>query len=182
MRCLSLLALFYPLLLLADITPVSFDVCYDYECSSRQHVQLNTEQWQHINALFSPAAKMPAQERKHIKQAIALMEKYSGDITGTSADLAENAEGAGDPGQMDCIDESTNSATYLKLFQQHGWLRWHTVQPRVMRRRWLISIHWTAVIRDTTTLQEYAVDSWFHANGSPPEIIPMDSWKQGWQP
>lgn len=182
MKFWSLLVLLQPLLLLADDASVSYKVCYDYECGITQDVQLNDREWLHVKSLFSPAAQTPAQERKQIQLAIAQMEKNSGEITGTSADLAGNAEGAGSPKQMDCIDESTNSTTYLALFQQRGWLRWHTVQPRRMRSPWLINIHWTAVIRDTSTLQEYAVDSWFHANGIPPEIIPIEIWQDGWRP
>ncbi len=182
MRYWSLLILFQSPLILADAIPESFKICYDYECGVSQEVLFNNQQWLQVKNMFLPAANTPALERKQIRQAIALMEHYSGEHTGTSADLAENAEGTGAPGQMDCIDESSNSSTYLTLFQQHGWLRWHTVQPRVMRRRWLFNIHWTAVVRETSTQQEYAVDSWFHANGIAPEIVPMEKWKEGWRP
>ncbi len=30
--------------------------------------------------------------------------------------------------------------------------------------------------------QSYAVDSWFHDNGVPAEIVPLPDWLSGWMP
>ncbi len=43
---------------------------------------------------------------------------------------------------------------------------YHHVEPRAVRTPWVYSTHWIAVIKETGTLQKYAVDSWFFANTS----------------
>ena len=62
-------------------------------------------------------------------------------------------------------------------------MRWHTVEDRATRgwffRGWP---HTTAVIRDKRSGQLYAVDSWFLDNGKPPFILPLEKWKDGWDP
>lgn len=152
-----------------------FPVCYNFECSRQQTVKFDAQQWQAIRVLFTPAAGSAADERAMIRRAIAQMEAFAGALTGTS-DIGGNVAGAGRPGQMDCIDESTNTTTYLTLLQQDGLLHWHAVRERAQRDKWIIDIHWTAVIRDTDSGQLYAVDSWFLDNGQPPYIQKLEDW------
>jgi len=153
----------------------AFPVCLDYHCDETRQLTLSDEEWQMLATVFTDQAS-PAMERARIGEAIASMERLVGEKTGTWRDLAENAAGAGGPGQLDCIAESMNSTTYLQLFEQAGWLRWHRVEPRARRQRWLFAIHWTAVIQDTQTKVRYAVDSWYRDNGMPPITQPLDDW------
>lgn len=150
-------------------------VCHGYGCKQFSQVKLQGTGWQAVQRLFSPQAQSPQQERQVISKAIALMEQLTGKSTGTWNDKAENS-GTGEPGQQDCIDESTNTTAYLKLFEQSGWLKWHQIEDRVMRSRYFVDIHWTAVIRDNQSQQRYAVDSWFRANGQEPVIIKLENW------
>ncbi len=63
---------------------------------------------------------------------------------------------------MNCIDESTNTTTYLRLFVQGGLMRWHTVEDRATRGWFLFGLpHTTAVMRERASKLRYAVDSWF---------------------
>jgi hypothetical protein len=155
--------------------PDGFPVCYGHECSRQQLVQLDDRQWQIVRALFSPAATSAA-ERAMIRRAIAQLEDFAGVLAGTSGDRGGNVAGAGMPGQMDCIDESINTTTYLTLLQQDGLLRWHEVQERVRRSKWVLDVHWTAVMRETASGQRYAVDAWFLDNGEPPYIQRLEDW------
>lgn len=150
-------------------------VCHGYGCKQISQVKLQGPDWQAVQQLFAQPAQTPQQERANLAKAIALMEQLSGECTGTWNDRAENS-GTGEPGQQDCIDESTNTTAYLKLFAQKGWLKWHQVEDRVMRSHYFVDIHWTAVIRDKQSLQRYAVDSWFRANGQEPVIIKLETW------
>lgn len=156
---------------------VSFPVCYDYECGIQTTVTLSLEQWQFISAPLDTLPVSSHTERQALRTTIARFEQVVGAITGTSADLAENAQGAGDPGQMDCIDESTNSETYLTLLQSRQRLRFHTVKPRVYRNKWIFDVHWAAIIEETATGDQFAVDSWFLDNGKPPYIQALKAWK-----
>lgn len=160
-----------------------FSICYDHGCATVATVSLNEQQWLWVSNFFKSPAANPEQERKHIAWAIALLEKIVGKITGTDKDKGGDLEGLGLPGQMDCIDESTNTTTYLRIFSQAGLLKWHEVEDRVTRG-WFITgwPHTTAVIRDTESNQRYAVDSWFLDNGEQPFVVPLNVWKSGWSP
>lgn len=157
-------------------TPDGFPVCYSHECSRQQFVRLDDQQWQATRALFSPAATSAAEERAMIRRAIAQLEQFAGVLAGTSAERGGNIAGAGLPGQMDCIDESTNTTTYLSLLQQDGLLHWHTLQEPGRRSKWVLDVHWAAVISETASGQRWAVDSWFLDNGEPPYIQRLEDW------
>ncbi|WP_319379753.1 hypothetical protein [Thiomicrorhabdus sp.] len=126
--------------------------------------------------LFATPMQNPREERLKLAQAIALMERLSGRVLGTQNDKAKNS-GTGESGQMDCIDESTNTTTYLTLFERRSWLKWHRVRDKVVRRPFFFDIHWTAVIQENQTGQVFAVDSWFRENGKEPLILKLEDWK-----
>ncbi|MGI9302483.1 MAG: hypothetical protein ACR2RB_07240, partial [Gammaproteobacteria bacterium] len=152
-----------------------FPVCHGYSCRNQPIVHLNEVQWSAVLGTMQPAATTPTGERQRLAHAIAKLESTVGVLTGV-ADLGGNAI-TDLPGQMDCIDESTNTTTYLRLLDESGLLRWHEVEERAWRSWWGLDIHWTAVIRDHTDGQRYAVDSWFLDNGMQPYIQPLRAWR-----
>jgi hypothetical protein len=159
----------------------SFFVCTDYHCDVGETVALTDRQWQTLRDLFAADAS-PAEEREGIRRAIALFETHVGAITGTWRDLAGNVAGAGQPGQLDCIAESKNTTTYLKLLFDAGLLKYHEVEPRQVRHPLIFNVHWAAVIRERGSGARFAVDSWFLDNGHPSEIVPLDVWLHGYEP
>lgn len=163
----------------------AFPVCYGYGCKKIQQVSLNTEQWSRIDALFSPPAANAHQERQQIALAIAEMERLVGPITDTQNDLPGTFKAffISKRQQMDCVDEAKNSTTYLKLFQQRGLVRLHRAVHRINRGFFFNGWpHTSAAIQEIKNKQGFAVDSWFHKNGMPPEIIPIKLWYSGWSP
>ncbi|HFD81307.1 MAG TPA: hypothetical protein ENK05_13085 [Gammaproteobacteria bacterium] len=142
---------------------------------------LDARQWQQVRALFATVADAPG-ERKRIAAAIGLLENQVGRIAGTWRDRGGNIAGSGLPGQLDCIAESKNTTTYLKLLARDGLLRWHRVDARRLRHPWILDLHWTAVIRERGSGRAYAVDSWFLDNGQPPYIQPLGDWLSGRRP
>ena len=155
--------------------PTRFEVCVDYHCDLRATVRLDAAHWQLIERVLGDPPN-PAVERDRIGTAIALFETLVGEQAGTAGDLAGNGGDGDRRGQLDCISESLNTTRYLGLLEQAKLLRWHRVGERKRRVRWLVSIHWTAVIEDLNTDQSYAVDSWFFPNGAPPVIQPLAHW------
>ena len=118
-----------------------------------------------------------------MRQAIALLEVMVGQYTGTSADIAGTFAGTGRLGQMDCVDEASNTTAYLQMLADAGLLRWHTVEEQAHRGFFILGWpHTSAVVQDTETGERFAVDSWFHANGVPPEVVPLRRWRAGWRP
>ena len=160
-------------------------MCYGYGCKKAQRVLLNTDQWSRIDALFSPPATNARQERQQIALAIAEMEILVGPMTDTQNDLPGTFEAffISKRQQMDCVDEAKNSSTYLKIFRQRGLIRLHQIGHRINRGFFLNGWpHTSAAIQEINSKQGYAVDSWFHKNGEPPEIIPIKLWYSGWSP
>lgn len=154
----------------------SVDVCWDYGCDRQARVEIPAAAWQRIVSVFRPAASDAAAERDRIARAIALFERITGRIIGTDADLGGNRAGSGKPYQMDCIDESRNTDTYLRVLQASGLLAWHDVTERHKRAPWIFDQHWTAVVRERDTGRSWVVDSWFLDNGKRPYVQPLEAW------
>ena len=160
-------------------------VCFHHGCESVERVSLTDEHWSRLVRHFTPAAQSAADEREQIRQAIAEMEQITGELAGTSGDIAGDLASFGtlEP-QMDCIDESSNTTTYLTLFEQAQLLRWHTVEPRATRGYLFVGgwPHYTALVRDRHTGDQWVIDSWFRDNGELPDVVSLDIWKDGWKP
>jgi len=117
--------------------------CYDFGCKSTQELHYSDAQWRQIRAIFEARELDDVQEKQAIRQAVALMERISGELTGTHLDKAGNYPGYELPRQMDCIDESTNTFQYLLALEQLELLKWHRVDLKQHRIVWFIG-HWTA--------------------------------------
>lgn len=166
-----------------DPSPERFSVCYNGSCQKLAVTGVSPLQWQQVRDAFSPPALDPETERRQIARGVALMERFVGDLTATSHDLEKNHTGVAGENWMDCIDESTNTTSYLKLFAADRLLRWHRVEDRQTRGWFLFGYpHTSAVIRDIQSDRLYVVDSWFYRNGEPPVILPVEAWRNGWQP
>ena len=140
--------------------PPEIQICYNYSCSRSAHVRLDFEEWNKVIDQFKPTARTPAEERQMIRRAIGLLEQIAGEQTPTWRDRGRNPIVDEWPGQMDCIDESTNTARYLELFQGRGLLRWHAVVERAYRAPFMLDQHWAGQIVELQTGNHYAVDSW----------------------
>jgi len=164
-------------------TPDVFSVCFNHSCQTVETHSITRQEWQRFVTPLETPSESAETERDAIARAIAIMEEIVGLKTGTRQDLGENLRGSFKPGQMDCIDESTNTTTYLYMLEQAGYLKWHTLLDRSTRFGIFVGMpHTTAVIEDNHTHTRYAVDSWFFDNGMPPAIIKLSAWKEGWDP
>jgi hypothetical protein len=170
-------------LLEADPTPVQFSICHGNSCRLRTQASLTAAEWMEVEALFDPAPADALDERRRIARVLGLLEAFVGRQTGTLGD----APGMGlhwDPdGQLDCIDEATNSTTYLRMMAADGLIRFHEVglpANRFVMSAWGPSN--TATIRQTATGKTYAVESYFGYNGDPALVMPLDVWMAGWVP
>lgn len=164
-------------------TPSKFFVCHGYNCMKQSAASMNSAQWREVGTHFDPTPETPLDERRRIAPAIAMIEAAAGAQTGTDIDRAGVGFPKTDFTQLDCVDEAINTTRYLRMIEDSGWLRHHTVLNPA-RRGYAVDGIWThnsAVIRDDTTGRKYAVDTWFFDNGHPPAIVPLDDWMDGWR-
>ncbi len=169
----------------ASPSPDHFEVCYNHTCKEIAQLSVTPNQWQQVRDLFQPPARSAAQEREQIAAAVARMEVLVGKKIDTSNEKGGNLQGLSTGGnQFDCIDESTNTTTYLTMMEQDGLLRWHKVEERKTRNLFFIGgwPHTTAVISEKESGKRWAVDSWFYDNGVPPAVLPIEQWSNGWKP
>jgi hypothetical protein len=161
----------------------SFPHCRSYGCAKIDHSSLSNTEIKIIKNIFKTNSNKDI-EKQNIKQSIAQFEKIIGEKMGTHEDVAGTYLKLGHM-QHDCVDESTNTTTYLMLLNQMGVLKFHDVnaltsRPPILSGR--LGPHRTAVITEKDTGQKFAVDSWFHDNGVEPEIVSLDIWRWGWHP
>ncbi|MAX52401.1 MAG: hypothetical protein CMH22_10515 [Methylophaga sp.] len=151
-------------------------------CYRISEVSLSEQDWSGILNLFNKTTNAH-EERQAIQQAIANLETLIGKQIGSEKDLARNQIANNRFGQLDCVDEATNTSVYLRMLEKAGVLKWHTSASRTSRGIFQGQApHNTATIIDTQTHTRYAVDSWFYGNGEMPVIIYLDDWKAGWEP
>ncbi|MCG6899495.1 MAG: hypothetical protein LJE75_05765, partial [Gammaproteobacteria bacterium] len=151
-------------------------ICYNYNCSRAALVRPAAGEWQTVVNQFQPAARSAVEEREMIRRAIAVLEQIVGMQTPTFRDRGRNPVVDDWPGQMDCIDESTNTKRYLDLLQAQGLLRWHRVAERAYRAPYLFDPHWAGQIIELESGASYVVDSWYLDNGNPPYIQALNKW------
>ena len=159
----------------------SFQSCRGYGCQFSDTITPNKRDWKRIESPFLSPAKDAEQERKKIAQSIAAFESIVGERNGTSADIWGTFQKTGH-NQQDCVDESINTSMYMRVLEQRGHIKFHTVEMPQSRIPFLKWPHQTAILKEKDSDKIYAIDSWFHNNGAPPEIVDFKTWKSGWKP
>jgi hypothetical protein len=163
--------------------PEALSICHGFGCSRKTHVELNAADIARITTLFEPVPQNAAQERAIVALAIGEFERIVGAKTGTSTDRPRAAMFDNDPSQLDCVDEALNTTLYLTLLNALKLLRFHVPDLPAHRGDGITAwLHNTGVLRETVSGSLYAIDSWFGANGDPAYVVPVEEWKEGWQP
>ena len=165
-----------------------FKICFQYGCKQIQNVSLSREDWDSLIARWDSNNIDAASERILIAEYIAQLELIIGRITNTRFDVGGSfsryftlKEIKSE--QMDCIDESTNTLTYLRMLEGQNKLKWHSIEGLISRGGLLAGYPHTAVlIKDKKSGENFVVDSWFYDNGRPPVILAKKRWKLGWSP
>lgn len=169
---------------LPDVSMKSFPHCQNYGCAKVMKVELNQNDWNAIEKSFGKKAKSAQQEREKIAKTIGVFEQVVGPLTGTENDREGTFIQTGN-GQLDCVDESTNTTVYMMLLKEAGLIHFHEIEqpqvrwPLVSGRGWM---HQTAVVTEKETGAQYGIDSWFEDNGAPAYVVPMEEWRNGWHP
>jgi hypothetical protein len=159
-------------------------ICHAYGCQSQTPVKFRAAQINEIAALMRKTRKAdtPHEERRAVAYAVGWLERYVGQQIGTSGDRAGmEFNGSGDPTQQDCVDEATNTTSYMLLLQNNGLLEHHTVGRPFSKGNVLVGgisnwPHWTGVLFEKKDGTKWAVDSWIYENGENPAVVEADKW------
>ena len=165
----------------ADPVPTNFTICHSHGCSHTADVSLTSEEWTSATTYLETAPPTAGEERRQLMLALAQIEMVVGEKTGTGRDVGGSFAGVGRRFQLDCVDEMTNTATYLTMLNKQGLLRFHTPERRVTqsffgRDFWT---HTVATVKETESQQEYIIDTWILDNGELPYIMTIEDWDDG---
>lgn len=167
---------------------VTLRICYNWSCSSRQLMTFSPED---MALLKQQTALCPGNElhsrlqrlRIGIWQMEVLARKYQPLLAN---DLGVNDAEHDIQGRTDCIDNATNTTTFLHILHDLREIPgWSVSSPKIRNRFNLIEVHWTAVVTDANSGEPWSVDSWYRPNGHLPMVMPLPDWvdeKLGWEP
>ncbi|MFU0503773.1 hypothetical protein [Pseudaminobacter sp. NGMCC 1.201702] len=155
----------------------SIRICHGFGCHFRSELDLASGDEKRLAAMLSAGASSPRAERVAVSKAVQYYENRAVRVIGVRDQGKSTAKQLGKRGQMDCIDESTNTRAFLLHLERRGLLKHHTVNRNVTRG-FLIDgryPHSTAVLREKSGTK-WAVDSWYEPTGGPPDIMPLSEW------
>jgi hypothetical protein len=158
-------------------------VCHSYGCRKQTRFRFTDADIAALRQLTDKTRKADSahEERRAVAYAVGWMERRVGDVVGTSADRAGmDFAASGDPTQQDCVDEATNTTSYMLVLQSNGLLRHHTVGTPFAKEDYTRGVsgwtHWTGVLKENSNGQRWAVDSWIYANGENPAVVEAEKW------
>jgi len=101
-----------------------------------------------------------------------------GPAAGTKHRVALARSQNGDPGEMDCIDLSSNNTGLFLILDQLHLLHHHRVDHPSSRGILVDGRlpHTTAVLSENRGGRKWAVDNWTHKYGETPDVRPLEQW------
>ncbi|MCC2113912.1 MAG: hypothetical protein KDJ16_17890 [Hyphomicrobiales bacterium] len=156
-------------------------ICHGYGCVRRSIFQFSPDMIAQLRDILAAGHESPEAERTAISAAVRWFETSVRGAFHYPIDDARSPIGlAGEVGQMDCIDEATNTTSLLLVIAHQDLLAHHRVLKPVSRGFFLDlrGPHATAVIAETGSGERFAVDSWVRAGGAEPDVMPLKQWYQ----
>ncbi|CAN0579675.1 unnamed protein product, partial [Ectocarpus sp. 12 AP-2014] len=113
---------------------LSLGICHAFGCQRQTTVQLAESDVAVLAGIMEAGRESPQAERAAVRRAVMWMEERVGPVVGSHNDIGGlDMQNAGTPGQMDCLDETTNTTTTLILLAENGLLAHHTPSYPVAR-------------------------------------------------
>ena len=176
-----------PEYIIEEDNSVSMRLCFNWSCASRQTVNYTPEDIELVKSRMATCSGETPHDRLQrvrigIWQMESLAQKYQPLLAN---DLPMNEYEEDTVGRTDCIDNSSNTTTYLHILRDIGELPDWTISSPDVRNRLLFTVHWTAVIVDKSTGLPWSVDSWYRPNGHLPMLMPLEDWNDdqfAWAP
>lgn len=162
-------------------------ICFNWSCASRQQITFTRADMTEVERQMAQCPGNGWHTRVQrlrigIWQMELLAQKYQPLLAN---DAAINEDDGDRAGRMDCVDNASNTTSYLQVLGNLGLLPGWSVAAQQVRDRFSFQVHWTAVVVDRGGAGAWAVDSWFRPNGYLPYVMPAAEWNSGriaWQP
>jgi hypothetical protein len=153
-------------------------VCHGYDCNYKTKMPVSGADASRYAAIMARGRASPEAERRAVAEAVIYFEQRSAAFLGRrDTPMSQFANGRV-KGEMDCIDEGTNSQSLLRYLDARGLLRHHTAGPTVSRGFILDGQfpHVGAVLQEEGGAK-WVVDSWPVEVGAAPAIMPIERWR-----
>lgn len=166
---------------------VTLRICFNWSCSSRETLTFTAEDLSVVTQQMAYCGGKALYDRLQririgIWQMELLAQKYQPLL---AKDRAINDQDQNVQGRTDCVDNSSNTTTFLHILQDFSALPGWSVRPPQVRDLFLLSqVHWTAVVADQKSGKQWSVDSWYRPHGHLPFVLPLLDWqdgKKGWK-
>jgi hypothetical protein len=167
---------------------VRLRVCFNWSCARRKTLTFSAEDMANVKRQMAQCTDGTLSDRLQririgIWQMELLAQKY---LPVLANDRELNEQDKNVDGRTDCVDNASNTTTFLHIFRDIAELRgWSVESPRVRDLLRFTDVHWTAVVLDRHSQQRWSVDSWFRPHGHLPFVMPLSDWtaaKKGWEP
>ena len=148
-------------------------VCHAYGCKAQTSFTFSQSDIGEISSLMQRVRRTdsPREERRAIAYAVGWMERRVAQAVGTASDRPSmDFAGSGDKSQQDCVDEATNTTSYLLVLNRHGLIQHHAVQPPFAKDDFSRWTHWAALITVKESGESFAIDSSGSTNGENPTV------------
>ena len=167
---------------------IALVVCYNSSCARQREMVFTREDLAlvHTQLQTCPLPGSEASQAHGVSHAVQrlrigvwqmelLAKKYYPPL---GNDLPVNDQEFGVEGRTDCVDNTTNTTTFLHIMSDLGWIPGWTVLAPAVRKPWDINrVHWTAVAADQSG-QQWSVDSWYRRHGHLPFVMPLKNWRR----
>jgi hypothetical protein len=153
------------------------EICHGFGCHFSSGLDLGVADGKRFASIMAAGASSGEAERAAVSRAVRYYEDRAAGVIGVRDQPKSKASQYHRRGQMDCVDESTNTRSLLLYLEGRSLLRHHTVDRNVTRG-FLIDgryPHATAVLRDRSGTK-WAIDSWYEPTGGPPDIRLLSEW------
>lgn len=166
---------------------VNLRVCYNWSCARTEELVFSRQDLSAATREMMRCSGTALHERlQSIRIGIWQMENLARKYLPVLAnDRAVNDQDQDSEGRTDCVDNTSNTTTFLRILNDLSMLDgWIVSTPRVRDRFNLWQVHWTAVIIDERSGDHWSVDSWFRPHGHLPYLMPLADWiagKKGWK-
>lgn len=154
-------------------------VCYGFVCRRRATLDFTPADRKMLTQILAAGKASAAGERAAVQKAVIWFDRRVGPMIGTTTRIARaDIRNRADATNFDCWDTTRNTSSLLLVLQDWGLLKHHTVgNPRFRGNVLALQLpHNTAVLVETASRMEWAVDMWTTPYAQPPDVMLVEKW------